>query len=190
MQGCPPANSNAGRPPAPKPGDKAARREDTQIQHTPKLTPAPAHKSFCKFPRPTSRCASTPSYTLCPSQASPLSHPPPSLLTLAHRPQHVCVMRNDLGVLAKHYHLFPSLSQAIIQSGLLQKGENLHPTAQLLTAKPDPTGHPAPTARSHQEGKIPSSSLRLDRSFKGSSFVAVMNPHLKPQAKKKRQPIR
>lgn len=60
-----------------KPEDKVAGRRPcsfVQMQHTPKLKPGRAHKSFCKVVCPTSRCASSPSYTLLPSQASPQTH--------------------------------------------------------------------------------------------------------------------
>lgn len=147
-----------------------------QIQHTPKLKPGLAHKSFCKFLCPTSRCASTPSYTLHPSQASPQTHPPPSSLAWHIVPdtsvwcetaspcQHPNLSSREA---AKRYHLFPSPSQGLIQSGLPQKRERTSTQpAQLLTSKLDPTRHPTLTARSHQgkqkkKRKNPPSSLIL-----------------------------
>lgn len=137
-----------------EPADKAARGRtcrSLQIQHTPKLRPAPAHKSFCKLLCPTSRCASTPSYTPRPSQASRRTRPPPSWLTWRIVPdtsawcetapacQHPGLSSREA---AKPYHSFPSPSQAIItQSGLLEEGASLQPGSKVTReqARPNET---------------------------------------------------
>lgn len=137
-----------------EPADKAARGRtcrSLQIQHTPKLRPAPAHKSFCKLLCPTSRCASTPSYTPRPSQASRRTRPPPSWLARRIVPdtsawcetapacQHPGLSSREA---AKPYHSFPSPSQAIItQSGLLEEGASLQPGSKVTReqARPNET---------------------------------------------------
>jgi len=125
-----------------EPEDKMAEGRTcrfVQIQHTPKLRPGLAHKSFCKFLCPTSRCASTPSYTLYPSQASPQTHPPPSSLSWHNVPDMSRAVWNGLSVPASQ-PLQPGSSQVLSLVPIAVTGyhpvwapaedrANLHPTS-------------------------------------------------------------